>query len=269
MEKIKICITGTDGFIGSNLTKTLNLNNNIILIPFDGNLLNKDDIVNFFDANKNIDQIIHLAGTFFGDFDELLKINVLTTQNLLHIAVKNGVKKIIYPSSGAIYGEPIMEESLETDILKPNTFYGLAKLYTEDCIKYYYNNFNLNYIILRLPNVYGENNNKGVIYNFLTDIKNKREITIYGDGTQSRNFLHVSDVCMAIEKSIFYDKSDIFNISNPTKVSINEIVKILAKKYEFRIIYKEANNNLKDLLLDINKARNELNFLPKVKDLQI
>jgi UDP-glucose 4-epimerase len=140
-------------------------------------------------------------------------------------------------------------------------------MYAEECIRYYANN--LDFVILRFPNVYGENNNKGVIFNFLEDIENKHEITIYGDGTQSRNFLHVIDACQAIEKSIFYEQSEIFNISNPNKISINDIEKILAKKYEFSVNYREANNNLKDLLLNIDKAKRKLNFEPRICELVI
>ena len=83
MGKIKICLTGSTVFIGGYFTKSLSRNMGIKLIPFYGNLLKIEDIINFFKKNKNIDQIIHLAGTFFGEFKELLDINVLTTSNLL------------------------------------------------------------------------------------------------------------------------------------------------------------------------------------------
>ena len=269
MGKINICLTGSNGFIGSHLTKILSSNNEIILTPFEGNLLIKEDIESFFDANIKIDQIIHLAGSFIGDFDELLNSNVLTTQNLLDVAEKNKVNKIIYASTGAVYGEPIMQESVEDDPLKPNTLYGLSKMYAEDCIKYYANNFNIEFVILRFPNVYGENNKKGVIYNFLDDIKTKQEITIYGTGTQSRNFLHVIDACQAIEKAIYYDKSDIFNISNSIKTSINDVVSILKCKFQFNVAYRPQNNNLKDLLLCVDKAKKELHFSSFITNLEI
>lgn len=268
--KIRICITGYDGFIGSNLLKSPVLRRkNVVLIPFRGDLLKKSDIEEFFKKNEKIDQIIHLAGVFFGDFKTLIDINLLATQNLLEVALKNKVKKIIFSSTGAVYGEPIRKESVEKDPLKPNTMYGLVKYYTEECIKYNADRFKFNYVILRFPNVYGENNNKGVIYDFKKNINDKAEITIYGDGKQARNFLHVKDACRSIVKSIFYNKSNIFNISNPVKISINDVVKILSAKYMFKIKYKEEKNNLKELLLNIDKAEKVLKFKPLVRELLI
>lgn len=270
MEKIKVCITGHQGFIGKHLKEKLVKNNKLSLIFFNGDLLDRKKVGAFFEKNKDIDQIIHLVGRFFGSFEELSQTNVIATYNLLEsISAGSNIKKIIYASSGAVYGEPIGKDSIETDFLKPNTLYGLTKAYAEECIKYFSDNFGLHFVILRFPNVYGEGNTRGVVHNFLTDIKSKGEITVYGDGTQSRNFLHVSDACQAIEKSVFYNKSNIFNISNPHKVTIKDIIKILGSRYKFKVNYQKANNNLKDLLLNPEKAKKELKFVSRVTELEI
>lgn len=269
MEKIKVCITGADGFVGRHLIKKLKKENKIKAVIFSGDLNDKKNVDNFFRKHRNIDQVIHLAGLFFGDFEELLDANVRTTQNLMEAGAKYGVKKIIYTSTGAVYGEPIQKESLEKNPLKPNTFYGLTKMMGESVVRYYADNYKIKYVILRFPNVYGEGNKKGVVYNFVSDIKSKKKISIFGDGKQSRNFLHVSDAVEAIKKSIAYNKSNIFNISNPQKTSINDLVGILREKYDFEVEYKDANNNLKDLLLNINKAERELKFLPKIIKIKI
>jgi UDP-glucose 4-epimerase len=269
MKKTKIAITGSNGFIGSHLVRLLAKNDRYDVVPFVGDLLNKEDIKKFFNKNKNIDQIVHLVGLFDGNFDDLIKVNVVALANLLEQAVANKVKKIIFSSTGAVYGEPIDHDSRENDPLNPNSPYGLIKKYAEECIQYYSHNFGLKYTILRFPNIYGKGNNKGVIYCFVSDIKEKGEITIYGDGTQSRHFLHVSDACLAIEKAIDYQKSGMFNISNPKKISINDIVEILQRNYKFKIRHLPANNNLKDLLLNVDKALTELKFEAKVKELII
>lgn len=269
VERLKICITGHRGFVGTHLKKYLSENKKLLVIPFEGDLLNKKDIENFFKKHKDINQVIHLVGSFFGDFENLYRANLLTTFYLLETLSYTNIKKIIYASSGAVYGEPLRRESKEVDMLFPNTIYGLTKLYAEESIKYFSNTSNIDYIILRFPNIYGEGNNKGVVFNMLNDIKTKRKITIYGDGNQSRNFLHVSDACKAVEKSIFYKKSNVFNISNPKKVKINDIIKILQKKYDFKIEYREENNKLRNLLLNTEKAKKELKFVPKVKELKI
>ncbi|MEI7426057.1 MAG: NAD(P)-dependent oxidoreductase [Candidatus Moraniibacteriota bacterium] len=269
MEKIKVCITGHDGFIGTNLLRLLKENDDVQVVPFVGDLLKKEDVKAFFNKNKNIKQIIHLVGAFFGGFDDLFRLNVLTMYNLLNVASQNSVEKIIFTSSGAVYGEPIGTESFENDSSKPNTDYGLAKKITEDVVFYFYDKYKLDYIILRFPNVYGNGNKSGVIFNFTKDIEEKGEITVCGDGNQSRNFLNVSDACGAIEKSIFYKKSGIFNISNPIKTSIDDLVKIFQEKYKFKIKRKEADNDLKDLLLSIDKAKKELGFSPQVTKIKL
>lgn len=265
-RKINIAVTGWQGFIGTNLLQRLKKNSDLKLLLFEGDLLKNSDLEYFFNRNKKIDQIIHLAGAFSNDFNVLYKINVLALENLMKIASQRGVKKIIFTSSGAVYGEPRGKVSKETDELAPNTLYGLTKLFAEELVRYHKLSDNIDYTILRFSNVYGGSDH-GVIANFLDSIKKKNRITIFGDGNQTRNFLHVSDACRAIEKAIYHIGSGTFNISNPGKISINEIAKILKKKYRFEIEYQPANNNLKDLLLDTKKASQKLGFRPEHKKL--
>ncbi|MFA5842601.1 MAG: NAD(P)-dependent oxidoreductase [Candidatus Gracilibacteria bacterium] len=266
---LRICITGTKGFIGSHFLRHLSGNPNVEIFPFEGDLLCKNDLREFFDQHPNIDQIIHLVGIFEADFQRLLDINISTTYFLLNAAVHHKIPKIIYVSSGAVYGEPLGKASKEKDSLHPNTLYGLAKKMSEEIIFYHHRNFGLSYVILRFPNVYGPNNNKGVIYRFKTDIQKKKEITIHGDGSQLRNFLHVKDACLALEKSIFYPKSDVFNISNPKSVSLNEIVETLQKKEHFKVRYEPEDNSLRNLSLDIKKAQKKLHFSPTITELDL
>ena len=108
---------------------------------------------------------------------------------------------------------------------------------------------------------------KKAYYNFLKAIHTKGSITIAGDGSQSRNFLHVSDACNAIIKSVDYNENNIFNISNPVKTSIKELVTILKQYHSFDINYKDADNFLRDLLLDTSKAEKILGFKAAFGDL--
>lgn len=262
-----IGIIGYKGFIGTHLIKYLSAKN-ISYIVFEGDLLNKGDI-EFFLKGNNISQVVFLVGTFNPSFENLIKINVLTLQNFLEVGIQHNLKKIIFTSTGAVYGEPIRQKSKETDPLKPNTLYGLSKLFAEECIKFYKNNYGLKYIILRFPNVYGDGNNKGVIHKFLSDIKKFKKIIIEGNGKQKRDFLYVEDTCRAIEKALTYPYSDIFNISNIKYLSINEVIDNLKTKYDFSIEYKPAANNLNTLSLDINKAKNILGFSPTIVKFKI
>ncbi len=266
-RNIKLALVGHKGFIGSHLERYFK-KNGTSFICFEGDLLSKSDIEEFFLKNKAVTEAVFLAGTFGYDFQKQIEKNILTVQAFLETGRSYGLKKIIYLSSGAVYGEPLHGESRETDPLSPNTLYGLSKLFVEQCIQYYHRNFGTEYIILRLPNVYGENNYKGVIFDFLSDINKYKKITIAGDGSQQRNFLHVEDACSAIEKSLAYEKTDIFNISNPVAISVNDIVKILKKKYSFEITHKPSENNLQKLLLNIDKAKNILHFTPSHIELE-
>lgn len=268
-KKIKICVTGYSGFIGSRLANYAKGIEHVELVPFKGDLLSKEDIALFFGENKDIDQIIHLVGAFSGTLGDLVNINVVALGNLLEAAVAEGIKKIIYTSTGAVYGEPVGTASKEDDPLNPNTLYGLSKKYAEECLLYYSKNHSIDFVVLRFPNVYGGGSTKGVVYNFLTDIEEKGEITVFGDGEQSRNFLHVQDACKAIMLAVDYRGSGIFNISNPGKTSINDLIQLLSKKYDFSVNYKPGNNNLKDLLLDIAKAKKELGFMPEIRGIRL
>lgn len=265
--ELKILITWSNGFIWKYLTKELD----ILWIPyiwFKWDLLNKNDIVNIFE-NNNIDLIVHLVWTFDEPFENQIELNFNTTKNLLEVWKRYWVKKIIYSSTWAVYWEPIWDESFEEDFCKPNTFYWLSKKITEDLLFYYTNNYWIESVILRFPNVYWEWNYKWVIYNFKNSIEKNWELILYWDWEQSRNFLYILDAIDAIIKSINYDWSDIFNISNPIKISLNDLVKIFQDKYEFKILYKDSNNNLKDLLLNIDKAKNKLWFSPNFTDIII
>jgi len=268
-NKLRICITGSSGFIGTNLSDHLKDRDDLELIPFEGDLLAPKDIDLFFEKYPKIDLIIHMVGLFQSDFDKLLLINVAALNNLLEAAVHNKIKKVIFTSTGAVYGEPIQEKSLESDPLRPNTLYGLSKKYAEECVLFYAKNFGLEYVILRLANVYGGGSRQGVVYNFIEGAKKDHEITIFGDGTQSRNFLHVLDACRGIERAISYKKSGIFNISNPKKITLNNLAEILKKKYQFDVIYQPSNNNLKNLLLDTSKAQKELGFESMIKEIEL
>lgn len=260
----RLGIAGSTGFIGSHLVRDF-VKKGIPFARFAGDAHSTSDIERYFSIDR-ITHLVFLIGTFNPPFDQQLKTNVLTLQNFLETGKKYGLKKIVFSSTGAVYGEPKNQASVETDPLIPNTLYGLSKVLAETTIHYYARNSELQFVILRFPSVYGEKNTKGAIYQLVSDSK-KGEIQIAGDGNQKRNFLHVSDACDAIEKSLHYPKSDIFNITSPVFLSINDVVQRLKTKYAFTIKYISANNRLKNLLLDDRKARNELMYDPKITDL--
>ena len=267
LELENILITGSSGFIGGNLTTYLK-EKNILYTPFFWDLLHKESIVAFF-SSHSITQIVHLVWTFEGNFETQMQMNFQTTKNLLEVANEFGVKKIIFTSTGATYGEPILSESFESDFQSPNTWYGLSKKFGEELIQYYSQNFGFTSVILRYPNVYGKWS-RWVISSFQRSILEKWKITVYGDGSQSRNFLHISDAVHAIYLAIKHEESDVFNITNPVKTSLNELIEFLQTRYDFEVEYREKNDNgLLDLLLSSQKAWEILGFEAVQKNILI
>lgn len=254
-----IAIIGAGGFIGSNLIRLFDTQN-IRYVKFHGDMKNRDDVESFY-KQENPSLVIHLVGSFLGSFENLYEANILTTFNLLDIGKQYGLKRIIYASTGAVYGSPMHDKgSRETDTLSPNTTYGLTKMFAENCIKYFHEKNKIHYSIMRFPNVYGPGNNKGVIFEMLRSIKEKKELTIFGDGYQKRQFLHIDDACHAIFLVIKHSGSDIYNITNPKIYTINDVAKILQKSNLFKITYKPENNALTDMRLDMSYTLRKIRF---------
>ncbi len=229
-------IIGKNGFIGTYLTKHFKLEDTATLI--------------------------HLAGTFSSDFDILLRDNLQTTIDAVNNAKKHNLK-LIFSSSGGIYGSALTKPWKESDTAKPDTLYGLSKLYAEQYINY----SGITSTILRYPNVYGPHNAKGVIYSFLNEITQKGTVTILGNGEQRRDFLHVHDACTAIELASKSNEIGIFNVSNES-FSLNEVVELLKRlfKKDFEVIHlpSDENNKLQNLNLDSTKIRSVLNWKPTI-----
>jgi UDP-glucose 4-epimerase len=262
-----IGITGASGFIGSRLVRTLD-EAGIAYRALKGDLFDPAAVESFF-SDGAVTQVVHLVGTFNPPFANLVRLNVEALQSMLEIGRRYGLKKVVLSSTGAVYGNPIISESFESDPLNPNTLYGLTKCFAESCLRFYADTYGLQYVILRFPNVYGPQGGKGVINLFMKSIQETGTVTVNGDGTQSRNFLHIDDAARALLSAIRYPKLGIFNASNSKKVSVNDLIALLKRKYTFTVRHESANNNQKHLLLNTEKARTELHFTAEIHDIQI
>lgn len=262
---MKILVTGAAGFIGSHVFNELksrkfnvygidnlsrgrlnNINNKKNFFKID---LNNNKAVKFFlKKHGPFKTIIHQATLINEniekeDIHKDIKINILSTLNLIKNSYELGTKKIIFASSIAVYGKIKKKQVNELDNLSPLSSYAISKLTIENYIKYI-SNFkfkNLKFVILRYSNVYGPKQSNlgevGVIRKFIVDLKNNRSITKHGNGTQSRDFIYIKDVVEATIKSIKLDKNIILNISSGKSTSVNQIINILKKifKFQFRI----------------------------------
>ncbi|WP_316507245.1 NAD-dependent epimerase/dehydratase family protein [Nitrosopumilus sp.] len=283
-------MTGGAGFIGSHVVDLL-LNNHTITI-YD-NLSNsskstinssikkgvqfiKGDILDYemlVKYSKGFDLVIHLAAKT--DVTESVihqekieKINVNGTINVVRCCIENNVKKIIFSSSAAVYGDSKVSttENTKTNPLSP---YGISKLLAENKIKRMAEN-KIEYVILRLFNVYGKRQNKqhtDVISNFIENISKDKPFVIYGNGEQVRDFISIKDVVNAFHCAIKINSNGIYNIATGKSISINELSKIFLdmSRKKINIKYESAKKaDIKYSKADITLAKKELGFKPKI-----
>lgn len=266
---MRVGVTGASGFVGRHLLNKLS-DEGYQPVPFEGDLLELDEIRQYFDVNSGVEVLVHLAGVAMGNnLSELIRHNVVTTDNLLSVGTGKNLKKVVLASSAAVYGHPVSSASKESDPLRPNSPYGLSKLFAEEVVRYYHTAHGLEYVTLRFSPIYGPGNQKGVIHSFLQAIEERGEISIDGEGTQRRNFLHVDDACASLLLAIEFKKSDVFNVANPRAVSVNDVAKILSRTRKFKVIHRPANFPTQDLLMDTAKACQELGFEPTISELTI
>lgn len=294
---MKIFVTGGLGFIGRHLVSSLLQKENKVTI-YDslknsstesairltkkGAKFIKGDIRNYELLQKSItgfDLAIHLAAEI--DVQDSIKfpehthqVNVTGTLNLLRACVAKKVKNVIAPSSAAVYGNqkdlPISENS-QTIPLSP---YGATKLAMEHYMQAFTHSYDLNCIALRLFNVYGFEQSDayaGVITRFMNNIKKKKPLVIFGDGSNTRDFVAIDDVVDAFQKSIKKiknNKGNVFNIASGKYVSIKELAELMLdiSNTKLPIIYKKTRKgDIEHSQVSIWLAKKYLSYSPKVE----
>jgi len=230
------------------------------------------------EAVRGVDAVIHLAALI--SVEESVKqpltyrqVNVAGTVNLLKAAVGGGVRRFIYVSSTAVYGEPEalpLREEYSTHPLSP---YAESKLAGEQYCQAYHNNHDLSTAVLRLFNVYGPRQRQGsyggVITRFVNSGLGGKALTIYGDGEQTRDFIYVGDVVEAIIHAVECEdaEGETLNICTGKPTSINQLAldvkTLLGKNLETR--YAQARvGDIKHSYGDPGKAVRVLGFKAKM-----
>src|SRR6266404_1405004 len=169
------------------------------------------------------------------------QVNLIGFLNLIESARAHGLKRVIFSSSGgAIYGESEDLPTKEDSQLLPVSPYGVAKLATEAYLFFYKVQYGINYLALRFGNVYGPRQDPhgeaGVVAIFCGRILDGRPLTVYGDGTQTRDYVYVADVVEAIKRAVTAPLSDprrvderAFNIGTGIETSVLELASVLRK----------------------------------------
>jgi len=291
---MKALVTGCAGFIGSHLVDKL-LEQGYEVIGIDcftdyypreikeANISNALDYNNFklieediLEMHKfpEVDYVFHEAAqagvraSWGKSFEIYTRNNIEATQRLLEFYKDREIKKFVYASSSSVYGDaelPMKENSL----LKPVSPYGVTKLAGENLCYLYCKNYNVPTTSLRYFTVYGPRQRPDMaIHKFVNAIFEGAEITIFGDGTQTRDFTFVDD---AVEANILAADSDVagevFNVGGGSRISVNELIKeiedIIELKAKVKCIEKQKGD-VRDTWADVSKANKLLHWTSKV-----
>lgn len=195
-------------------------------------------------------------------------VNSEGTLRMLQASKEAGVKHFIYISSAAVYGDPEYLPIDEEHPLNPKSPYGTTKLEGEAHTRSYFN-YGLKTTVLRLFNIYGPRQNPsyaGVITTFLESLREKKPPTIFGDGTQTRDFVYISDVVEAIEKAVESEANGVFNIGSGRTTSINSLAETMIKLSGLNLKPEYCPSRASDIrqsYANIDRANKYIKWNPK------
>lgn len=293
----KILITGSAGFVGSHLIVKL-LKKDYSIVGFDNLSSGKIQNVRRFEgqgdfefkkgdvrdrlaisqAMYGVEAVVHLAALIdvaksVADPSETHEVNVNGTLNVLQEAVRQDVRRLVFMSSAAAYGDCKMLPAKEDSELKPLSPYGASKVSGEVYCQAFSRCYNISAIVLRPFNIYGPGNERnpysGVITKFLHSASSNKTATIFGDGEQTRDFIDVADVAdamvLALENGNL--KGEVFNICSGEPVSINRLVNLLSRITGRNLKVRHdpsRKGDIKHSYGDPRKAELVLGFKPRI-----
>jgi len=292
---LNILITGGAGFIGSHLIdKFISKKYNIIVIDnlltgtkknLDPFLKNENftflnlDVQNHIEISQDLDYVLHLASAaspkaYTQHPINTLKAGSIGTINTLGLAKAKNAKYLL-TSTSEVYGDPQISPQPETywGNVNPNgvrSMYDEAKRFAEAAVASYNRIYNLDTRIVRLFNTYGPKmkiNDGRVVTNFISQAISGEDITIYGNGDQTRSFCYVEDTVSGIIKAMESDSSEVFNIGNPNEITIlhlaEKVISLTNSKSQIKFVELPEDDPMQRNP-DITKANQKLNWYPEV-----
>jgi UDP-glucose 4-epimerase len=259
IENAKILVIGGAGFVGSHIVDQLTQEPVREIVVLDnfvrGTRANlrqavQDDRVRVVEGSitdlellrelmQGADYVFHLAALWLYECvhqpRSALEVNVVGTYNVVETAQQAGVKKVVYSSSASVYGDALFTPMTEEHPFNNRTMYGAAKIAGEQFFRAFYEQHKLDYVGLRYMNIYGPRMDYqgayvSVIMKAMDRIDQELPPIIFGDGSQSYDFIHVQDVARANILALKSEATDeFFNIGMGVKTSINELVQLLLK----------------------------------------
>jgi dTDP-glucose 4,6-dehydratase len=293
--KKRVVITGAAGFIGSHLAETL-LDQGYSVVGIDNlltgdtanisHLANRDfsfikhDVTNYIYIDGPVDFVLHWASPASPiDYLELpiptLKVGALGTHKALGLAKAKG-SRFVLASTSEVYGDPLEHPQTETywgnvNPVGPRGVYDEAKRFAEAMTMAYHRFHGVDTKIVRIFNTYGPRmrvNDGRAVPAFMSQALRNEDVTVFGDGSQTRSFTYITDLVDGIVKLMLSSENDPINIGNPREMTIAEIANTIIKMTgsSSRIIYKPLpTDDPKQRRPDITRARTLLKWEPKVE----
>jgi dTDP-glucose 4,6-dehydratase len=293
--KPRVVITGAAGFIGSHLAETL-LDRDYTVIGIDNlltgatenisHLVNRDftfikhDVTNYMYVDGPVDFVLHWASPASPiDYLELpiptLKVGALGTHKALGLAKAKGARFVL-ASTSEVYGDPLEHPQKETywgnvNPVGPRGVYDEAKRFAEAITMAYHRYHGLDTKIVRIFNTYGPRmrlNDGRAVPAFMSQVLHNEDVTVFGDGSQTRSFTYITDLVDGIIKLMLSAENDPVNIGNPVEMTIKDIAETIIRMTgsASKIVYKPLpTDDPKQRRPDITRARTLLGWEPKVQ----
>lgn len=284
-------VTGGAGFIGSHVAdRLLKEGNEVICID---NLLSGkkdnfahneksrkfkfvqnslDDISYLTDIFRGADTVFHFAANadIRGGIDNTrkdLELNTIITYNVLEAMRRAGVKKIVFASSSAVYGEPTVYPTPEDYPLIVTSLYGASKVACEALISAYCSMFDFQAWIYRFVGVIGERHSHGVIYDFVNKLKkNPKELEILGDGNQIKSFLYVGDCTSGIMFAYENAKEQVntYNLGTDEEIEIKDLANIVVEEMGLKNVSYRYTGGIRGWKGDAPRVRLSIDKIKKL-----
>ena len=251
---MRILLTGCNGNLGSHIKKESS--DDIIG-------LGRNEWSNAEDYFNNIDTIIHAAYDLKSRIDtspeKLLQSNLLNTAQLLELAKKYKVRKFVFISSCAVYGNA--ENSQEDQVCTPTSINGIVKLLNEKVIQEFCNANGIKCEIYRIFNMYGGNDNFSIVNYIKKAIKNGKSLKLNNKGTAQRDFIHVNDVVKIILALIKLEhKYEYVNIGTGVSTRIIDVVECVLKKHKELSVENNITDEVKMSKANIDRLSSLIDF---------